>query len=172
MRRGNDLIFAFPQLVIAILITAIFGGSAINAIIAIGIFNTPSLPRITRGAALKSVGAWFILAARVAANPRLGSRVEHILPNYQICDRSRARSRLQPWLFWPRQGCPMTGLCAQPPTPSWGRMLWPNAQTMVSIARIWRWCPLAIILTVLGAEPDGRTRLRDSTGPTGCGLDL
>ena len=37
--RGNDLVFAFPSLVIAILITAVFGAGAINAIIAIGIFT-------------------------------------------------------------------------------------------------------------------------------------
>ena len=50
--RSNDLIFAFPSLVIAILITAIFGPSALNAIIAIGIFNIPVFARLTRGAAL------------------------------------------------------------------------------------------------------------------------
>ena len=46
--RSNDLIFAFPSLVIAILITAVFGPSAINAIIAIGIFNTPVFARLER----------------------------------------------------------------------------------------------------------------------------
>ena len=50
--RGNDLIFAFPSLVIAILITAVFGPSAVNAIIAVGIFNTPVFARLARGAAL------------------------------------------------------------------------------------------------------------------------
>ena len=50
--RGNDLVFAFPSLIIAILITAVFGASAINAIIAIGIFNIPVFARLTRAAAL------------------------------------------------------------------------------------------------------------------------
>ena len=52
--RGNDLVFAFPVLVIAILITAVFGPSAVNAILAIGIFNIPVFARVTRGAALPS----------------------------------------------------------------------------------------------------------------------
>ena len=64
--RGNDLVFAFPSIVIAILITAIFGAGAINAIIAIGIFNIPVFARITRGAALSLWQREFILAARVA----------------------------------------------------------------------------------------------------------
>jgi peptide/nickel transport system permease protein len=53
--RGNDLVFAFPALIIAILITAVFGPGAINAIIAIGIFNIPVFARLTRGAAM---GVW------------------------------------------------------------------------------------------------------------------
>src|SRR5208282_3794884 len=51
--RGNDLIFAFPSLLLAILITAVFGPGAVNAIIAIGIFNIPVFARVTRGAALQ-----------------------------------------------------------------------------------------------------------------------
>ncbi|HVH02973.1 MAG TPA: ABC transporter permease subunit, partial [Amaricoccus sp.] len=50
--RGNDLVFAFPSLLIAIMITAVFGPSAVNAIIAIGIYNVPVFARLTRGAAL------------------------------------------------------------------------------------------------------------------------
>ena len=52
--RGNDLVFAFPALLIAILITAVFGPGAVNAIIAVGIFNTPVFARLSRAAALCS----------------------------------------------------------------------------------------------------------------------
>jgi peptide/nickel transport system permease protein len=53
--RGNDLVFAFPSLVIAILITAVFGPSAtVNAILAIGIFNIPVFARVTRGGRCRS----------------------------------------------------------------------------------------------------------------------
>src|SRR5580692_1965213 len=51
--RGNDLIFAFPALLLAILITAVFGPGAVNAIIAIGIFNIPVFARVTRAGALQ-----------------------------------------------------------------------------------------------------------------------
>ena len=51
--RGNDLIFAFPALLLAILITAVFGPGAVNAIIAIGIFNIPVFARVARGGALQ-----------------------------------------------------------------------------------------------------------------------
>ena len=71
--RGNDLVFAFPSLVIAILITAIAGPGAINAIVAIGIFNIPVFARLTRGAALSLWSRDFILAARMAGKGAPGS---------------------------------------------------------------------------------------------------
>src|SRR5690606_4929709 len=79
--RGNDLIFAFPSLVVAILITAVFGAGAMNAIIAIGIFNIPVFARLTRGAALGFWSRDFILAARVSGKSSARISVEHILPN-------------------------------------------------------------------------------------------
>ncbi|MFK7876306.1 MAG: ABC transporter permease, partial [Paracoccaceae bacterium] len=79
--RTNDLIFAFPSLVIAILITAILGAGAVNAIIAIGIFNIPVFARVARGAALPIWERDFILAARVCGKSGVRISVEHILPN-------------------------------------------------------------------------------------------
>ena len=55
LMRGNDLVFAFPSLLMAIMITAVFGPGAMNAIIAIGIFNIPVFARMSRGGAL---GLW------------------------------------------------------------------------------------------------------------------
>ena len=78
--RFNDLIFAFPSLVIAILITAIAGPSAFNAIIAIGVFNIPVFARVSRGAALSLWQREFILSARVAGKTGLRISIEHILP--------------------------------------------------------------------------------------------
>ena len=79
--RANDLVFAFPALLIAVLITAIFGPGAVNAIIAIGIFNIPVFARLSRGAALTLWTREFILAARVAGKGPVRISVEHILPN-------------------------------------------------------------------------------------------
>ena len=78
--RTNDLIFAFPSLVIAILITALFGAGAMNAIIAIGIFNIPVFARVSRGAALSLWQKEFILAARVSGKSDLRISAEHIFP--------------------------------------------------------------------------------------------
>jgi peptide/nickel transport system permease protein len=161
--RGNDLIFAFPALVIAILITAIWGPSALNAIIAIGIFNIPVFARLTRGAALALWPREFVLAARVAGKGRVRISLEHILPN--IAPLIVVQGTIQFSLgILAEAGLSYVGLGAQPPIPSWGRML-ADAQTMVAIAPQMALFPgLAIVLTVLGLNLLG-DGLRDLLDP-------
>ncbi|QFT74449.1 ABC transporter permease [Ruegeria sp. THAF33] len=147
--RGNDLVFAFPSLVIAILITAVYGAGAINAIVAIGIFNIPVFARITRGAALSLWEREFILAARVSGKGAARISAEHILPN--VANLLIVQGTIQFSLgILAEAGLSYVGLGAQPPTPSWGRML-ADAQTMVSFAPHLALIPgLSIIVTVLG----------------------
>ena len=161
--RANDLIFAFPSLVIAILITAIFGAGAVNAIIAIGIFNIPVFARVTRGGALSLWEREFILSARVAGKSGLLISVEHILPN--LANLLIVQGTIQFSLgILAEAGLSYVGLGAQPPLPSWGRML-ADAQTMVSFAPHLALVPGgAIILTVLGLNMMG-DGLRDRLDP-------
>ena len=161
--RGNDLVFAFPSLVIAILITAVFGAGALNAIIAIGIFNIPVFARITRGAALTIWEKEFILAAKVAGKSTTRISYEHILPN--VMNLLIVQGTIQFSLgILAEAGLSYVGLGAQPPMPSWGRML-ADAQTMVSFAPHLAIIPgTAIILTVLGLNLMG-DGLRDIFDP-------
>jgi len=161
--RVNDLVFAFPSLVIAILITAVFGPSAFNAILAIGIFNIPVFARVTRGGALSLWTLDFVLAARVAGKGRPRISLEHILPN--ITNLLIVQGTIQFSLgILAEAGLSYVGLGAQPPTPSWGRML-AESQTLVSLApHIAAFPGLAIVLTVLGLNLMG-DGLRDILDP-------
>ncbi len=161
--RMNDLIFAFPSLVIAILITAVFGPSATNAIIAIGIFNIPVFARITRGAALSLWKREFIMAAQVSGKTRTRISVEHILPN--VANLLIVQGTIQFSLgILAEAGLSYVGLGAQPPIPSWGRML-ADAQTMVSLAPHVALIPgLTIVAMVLGLNLLG-DGLRDALDP-------
>ena len=161
--RGNDLIFAFPSLVIAILITAVFGPSALNAIIAIGIFNIPVFARVSRAGALSLWTLDYIRAARVAGKSRTRISAEHILPN--IANLLIVQGTIQFSLgILAEAGLSYVGLGAQPPTASWGRML-AEAQTFVTLAPHVALAPgLAIVATVLGLNLLG-DGLRDALDP-------
>ena len=161
--RGNDLIFAFPSLLIAVMITAVFGAGAVNAIIAIGIFNIPVFARLVRGAAMSLWTRDYVLAARVAGKGAVRISGEHILPN--VVNLLIVQGTIQFSLgILAEAGLSYVGLGAQPPMPSWGRML-ADSQTMISLAPHMAIFPgLAIVLTVLGLNLMG-DGLRDLLDP-------
>lgn len=160
--RGNDLIFAFPSLLLAILITAVFGPGAVNAIIAIGIFNIPVFARVTRGGALQLWTRDYSLAARVAGKGPLRISFEHILPN--LIGLLAVQGTIQFSLgVIAEAGLSYVGLGAQPPTASWGRML-NEAQTLTALAPSLALFPgVAVVLFVLGLNllGDGLRRRRE-----------
>jgi len=161
--RLNDLVFAFPALLLAIMITAVFGPGAINAIVAIGIFNIPVFARLSRAGALSLWTRDFIMAARVAGKGAVRISYEHILPN--IANLLIVQATIQFSLgILAEAGLSYVGLGAQPPLASWGRML-ADSQTMIALAPQLALIPgLAIVLTVLGLNLLG-DGLRDLTDP-------
>jgi len=163
LMRASDIVFAFPALLSAVMITAIFGPGAVNAIIAIGIFNIPVFARVARGGALALWPREFILAAR-ASGKRAGLiTVQHIVPN--IANLLLVQGTIQFSLgILAEAGLSYVGLGTQPPAPSWGRMLF-EAQTMMTIAPHMAIVPgFAIIITVLGLNLLG-DGLRDVLDP-------
>lgn len=147
--RLNDVVFAFPALMSAIMITAIFGPGAVNAIIAIGIFNIPVFARVARAGALALWPREFILAARASGKGQILITIEHIFPN--ITNLLLVQGTIQFALgVLAEAGLSYLGLGAQPPMPSWGRMLF-DAQTRMMVAPYMAIFPgLAIVITVLG----------------------
>lgn len=149
LMRFNDLVFAFPALLSAIMITAVFGPSALNAVIAIGIFNIPVFARVARAGALSIWPREYILAARAAGKDKTRITIEHILPN--ITNLLLVQGTIQFALgILAEAALSYVGLGTQPPMPSWGRMLF-DAQTLMMVSP---WLALfpgcAILLTVLG----------------------
>ncbi len=163
LMRANDLVFAFPALLIAILITAVFGPGAINAIIAVGLFNMPVFARLARAGALTLWNREFIMAARVSGKSAARISFEHILPN--IANTLLVQATIQFALgILAEAALAYVGLGVQPPTPSWGKML-ADSQTMISLAPHVALVPgLTIVLMVLGVNLLG-DGLRDVLDP-------
>ncbi len=161
--RANDFVFAFPALLIAIMLREVFGPGAINAMVAIGIFNVPVFARVAFGAAQPLWTRDFVLAARVSGKGPTRITVEHILPNILGLIVVQATIQLSLGIL-AEAGLSYVGLGVQPPAPSWGRMLY-EAQTLMAIAPRLALAPgLAIVITVLGLNLLG-DGLRDLTDP-------
>lgn len=163
LSRTSDLIFAFPAVLIAILITSVLGASAENAVLAIAIFNVPVFARVTRGAALALWSRDFIRAATAMGRGPLGITLRHVLPNIASVLIVQATIQFAVAIL-AEAGLSYLGLGAQPPVPSWGRML-RDAQTYIFQApELAVWPGLAIASVVLGLNMLG-DGLRDLLDP-------
>jgi peptide/nickel transport system permease protein len=152
--RAADILFAFPALVLALLIVAVAGPGAIHAAVAIGLFNIPVFTRLTRAAARSIWARDFILAARLAGKGAARISIEHILPNIAGPLLVQAAVQLSLGLI-AEAGLSFLGLGAQPPYASWGRML-ADGQTLIGVApRLVLLPGLFILLTVLGINLTG-----------------
>lgn len=161
--RASDVVFAFPALILAILITAVLGPGAINAVIAIGVFNVPVFARLTRGSALSLWTRDYVLAARAAGKGSALISLEHIAPGLLSILIVQATLQFSLGVI-AEAGLSYVGLGAQPPASSWGKML-ADAQTLVAVAPLQAIFPgLAIVITVLGLNLLG-DGLRDGLDP-------
>jgi peptide/nickel transport system permease protein len=161
--RANDVVFAFPSLILAILLTAVLGPGAINAVIAIGVFNIPVFARLTRGGALSLWTRDYVLAARTAGKGPTRISWEHILPGLLSILVVQATLQFSLGII-AEAGLSYVGLGVQPPAASWGKML-ADAQTLISLSPLQAIVPgLAIVVTVLGLNLLG-DGLRDRLDP-------
>ena len=120
--RFSDFLFAFPAIIVAILITALFGPGAINAVLAIGIFNIPVFARVARGGALSFKTLDFIAAARLAGMGNGEIAFRHLLPNIMSLVIVQGTIQLSLGIL-AEAGLSYVGLGTQPPATSLGLML-------------------------------------------------
>jgi peptide/nickel transport system permease protein len=161
--RLSDFGFAFPAILSAIMLTAVFGAGMVNAIIAIGIYNIPTFARITRASANAVWSREFVLAARACGKGAFSITMEHVLPNIMSVLIVQATIRFAIAIL-AEAALSYLGLGTQPPQPSWGRML-SEAQTLMFQAPMLAVYPgVAIALAVLGLNLLG-DGLRDLLDP-------
>ena len=161
--RAADFGFAFPALLSAIMLTAIYGPGLVTSIVAIGIFNVPVFIRITRASALMVRSREFVTAARALGKGEWQITLEHVLPN--ILPMLIVQATIQFALaILAEAALSYLGLGTQPPMPSWGRML-NDAQLQLFRAPLLAvWPGIAIAFTVLGLNLLG-DGLRDRFDP-------
>lgn len=161
--RTSDLLFAFPVVLLAIMLAAGFGPGSVTSMVAIGIHNVPIFARLTRAGAKTIWAREFVMAARVNGRGNVFISMIHVLPNVvNILVVQATISFAIAILADAALG--YLGLGTQPPVPTWGRML-SDAQSYMGQGPYLAVFPgLTIALTVLGLNLLGDA-LRDLVDP-------
>jgi len=161
--RGADFTLAFPALLTAIMLTAIYGPGLVVSIVAIGVFNIPEFARITRASANAVWTREYVLAARACGKGPWHITLEHVLPNIAAVLIVQATIRFAIAIL-AEAALSYLGLGTQPPMPSWGRMLNEGQALMYQAPLLAVWPGLAIVFSVLGLNLMG-DGLRDLLDP-------
>jgi len=159
-----DILIAFPVLLIAMMVSAVWGGSLWVVIVAVGIGFGVNIARVTRPELRRVLHSEFVLAGRAAGLTPLQNLLHHLLPNVapvfivQLSWGMAVAVLAEAGLSYLGFGAPVT-------QPSWGVLL-SELQAYITVHPLSVvWPGLAITLTVLGLNLLG-DGLREATDPT------
>ncbi|MBK0419500.1 ABC transporter permease [Leucobacter sp. CSA1] len=166
--RILDILFAFPNMLLAILAVAIFGPSIVTAAIALAIGYTPYTARVIRSVALRERNLPYVTSAQLQGISGLVITLRHILPNVRTQILTGMTINFG-YAMIDLAALSFLGLGVQPPTPDWGLMV-SNGQSSLQQG-FWEqsiFAGLAIVITVAafgyvgeqlgGRRAAGRTR--------------
>ena len=161
--RVLDVLIAFPNLLLALFLVAVLGPDLENLVLAISLTRVPNFARLTRAEVSSLVERPFIEASRAAGASGRRIMLRHILPNLLPLLVVFATTNVATAII-AESSLSYLGLGAQPPTPSWGRML-TEARAFFGRAIWLALCPgLAMMLTVIAFNLFG-DGLRDAIDP-------
>src|SRR3990170_1562960 len=163
MMRFTDVTYAFPDLLMLILLLSIFGPSFLMIFFAIGLVSWPTLARLIRGQILSLQQRDFVLAARAMGASRLRIVVTHLLPN-TLGPVIVAAVFGIPFAIFAEGALAFIGLGLPPPTPSWGRLVTDGYSAIRSSPHLVLFSTLAIAITMMSFTFIG-DGLRDALDP-------
>jgi peptide/nickel transport system permease protein len=149
LMRVVDALFAFPGLVLAIVIAGLLGPSRRNAMIAIGIIYMPAFARVIRAVVLEVMGFPFIESARALGASGRRIMLAHLLPNIVAPLTVMVTVYLSTAIL-SEAALSFLGLGTQPPEASWGNMLSTSRQYLDLAPWLSIFPGAAIMLVVLG----------------------
>ena len=165
LSRIIDVLMAFPELLIALLVIAILGPGESSLVIALGIASTPVYARVARIQTLVVRRSGYVRAAKTIGVHPLATVVRHVVPN-----------TLGPLLVMATigfgtsiaaaAGLSFLGLGSAPPTPEWGLILSEGRNFLGTAWWIAVFPGLAVTGTVIAATVVGRRLLAHRAGRT------
>lgn len=163
MMRITDVAYAFPDLLMLILLLSVFGPSFTMIFIAIGLVSWPTLARLIRGQILSLQERDFVLAARATGATRLRIVVTHLMPN-TLGPVIVTVVFGVPFAIFAEAALAFIGLGLPPPTPSWGRLVTDGFSAIRTSPHLVLFSSLAIAITMMAFTFIG-DGLRDALDP-------
>ncbi len=161
--RVIDIMYAFPGLLLAILVVAVLGPSLVNLIVVLGIWGTPTLSRIVRGNVLSLKEQDFVEAARAIGASRIRIIFQHLLPNTLAPIIVNATLAVAGSILT-TAALGFLGLGVQPPEAEWGNILSNGRQYLRKAPLLMIYPGTLIFLTVISINLIGDA-LRDALDP-------
>lgn len=163
LSRIIDAIMCFPAVLLALAIITILGPGVENVVVAIGIAESPVFARLARGLVVVEKEKLYVEAARAIGTGKWRILIEHIVPNIAGPILVQATFTSSSAILW-EAALSFLGLGTQPPTPSWGLMLYEAKDYMRQAPHSILIPGLAIFIVVLSINVVGE-KLRDLIDP-------
>ena len=160
---GLDIVFAFPGILLAVLVTAVFGAGLPAASIALSIAYLPYVTRVLRGAALRERNQPYVAALEVQGAPAASICLRHVIPNVLPLIVAQA-TILFGYAMVDLAAISFLGLGVQPPTANWGVMISENQDGLLLGHPLPAVAPGLCIVTVVIAVNVLGERLSDQAG--------
>jgi peptide/nickel transport system permease protein len=161
--RAMDILYAFPPVLLALLMIALFGVGVEKVMVAVGIIFTPQFARLCRGCVLAEREKVYVEAARAIGADNVRILRAHILPNV-LAPLIVQASLCMSWAILAEAALSFLGMGTQPPDASWGVMLNRGRNNMYNSPWVCVWPGLAIMTVVYAFNVFG-DGLRDALDP-------
>ncbi|MGW3623622.1 ABC transporter permease [Streptomyces sp. NPDC000880] len=163
LTRSQDVLFAFPTLLLAIILVAVLGPGLLNASLAIAIVYIPRFARIARSSTLQIKNSEYLDAARLAGVSPIVMMVRHVVPNVLpsvivLAALSMSTAQLA------YASLAFLGLGVSPPQADWGSML-SEARNFVTSAPWMVLCPTVALVALMLAFNVLGDAIRDVLDP-------
>lgn len=146
--RIMDILFAFPSILLAILISTVLGRGLVPTMVAIGIVNIPVFARTVRASVISAKGLEYVKNAQSVGVKTIPILIRHISPNVVAPFTVQATLALSSAILT-EASMSFLGLGIQPPDPSWGSMLSESRAFMEQAPWMAVFPALFIIVTIL-----------------------
>jgi peptide/nickel transport system permease protein len=131
LSRILDVLFAFPGILLAILVIAFFGAGLRSAVIALAVAHMPYLARVTRGAAIRERKLAYVEALEVQGFSATRICLRHLTPNLAPLIIAQATVSFG-YVMIDLAALSFLGLGVQPPTADWGVMVSSGEQAILT----------------------------------------